>query len=77
MSISKVELFARFRDLVLKFQSFGLPLSIDITDWEHFQYGQAKRLSKNYQENWELLKSDGFGVWTEKDPQLLQFTLEN
>ncbi|XP_050306056.1 tRNA-specific adenosine deaminase 1 [Anthonomus grandis grandis] len=43
-------------------------------DKENVSYKEAKESSRNYQNNWGILK-ESFGAWTLKDPALLEFNV--
>lgn len=62
LKISKFELFKSFTKLRNKLNDCN----------DNYTYREAKLLSKDYQANWEILKGS-LGVWTRKDPDLLNF----
>lgn len=75
LSISKIELFRSYIDIVKKF-NHKLNIYPSETDFEAMRYCDAKFGSAEYQNAWNILKKDYFHIWTYKPDHLNTFRID-
>lgn len=75
--ISKVEIYRTYIEFMEKMseKSFGDNATTKV-DWRQMSYYDAKCLSIEYQEQWNEIRQNMFGVWSEKAKQLKSFLVD-
>lgn len=75
LSISKIELFRCYLDILKRFNDTLTLYPID-TDFKSLRYCDAKNASHEYQTIWTDLKQHYFSVWTVKSEELNTFKID-
>uniref|UniRef100_A0A7M4EQP3 tRNA-specific adenosine deaminase 1 n=1 Tax=Crocodylus porosus TaxID=8502 RepID=A0A7M4EQP3_CROPO len=70
--ICKVEIFHAFKKLVASISQENLPKSLRMKKLETYQ--DYKEAAANYQEAWQVLRSQALGAWIQNAKDYLQFT---
>ncbi|XP_014098748.3 tRNA-specific adenosine deaminase 1 [Bactrocera oleae] len=76
VKISKYNLLQEFVDILRVEPKLRQKYRIDSKELTYLKYHQYKQLAREYQAAWTLAKQNYFSQWTEKPPNLLEFSLD-